>query len=67
MIGRPQGWRKGATVPLDPRALIFKVSNRSHETTAVPIKELDQFTQLLVSHFATCPQARTFSHKGKKP
>lgn len=57
---------KGATVPLDARALVFKVSNRSHETTAEPIKQLDEFTHLMVSHFATCPQARTFSQKSKK-
>ena len=52
----------GGKVPLDPRAPVYDVEMIVGGTVAA-----ERRIEAMVSHFATCPKASTFSRKGGEP
>lgn len=73
--GAPVLWAKttaGATVPLDPRAVVFRVERYTSgpggdltELLVHSTSKMELVERSFVTHFATCPKAREFS-KGRK-
>lgn len=55
--GRPIVWGRtpeGTTIPLDPRAPVYRLGPPGRDGTAVVIRD----PHAMVSHFVTCPEAR---------
>lgn len=52
----------GAKIPLDPKALIFKILRTDSGVSVIPA-DRDVYA---VTHFATCPSAADFSGRAKK-
>lgn len=51
--------KNGAKIPLDPKPACYRVSEDTERRLTKAYREHD----VMVTHFATCPKASTFSKK----
>lgn len=67
--GKPIVWAvtpKGKPIPLDPRAPVYTVAIVKGEQQCSRATDPELRWALMVSHFATCPNANDFSGRGRE-